>query len=644
MTILIDIETRSRADLPEVGAYRYGCDPSTEVLMMGVATDVEGSPVYLWVNPKYENAGIKSDPMAIHLLRNATKVVAHNAPFEISVLEGTGWDPFIPLDRWHCTAAMARVAGIADSLEKCGAMLGLEIQKNTAGKALIKLFSIPREDGTFNQPTDFPDEWAQFCEYCRTDVEVERRIWHKLASFRLSGINWDTWQFTLRMNSLGIPVNVPALRNAAAILDEVTKTSAAEFTRLTGLNITQREKIRQWLGEHGVQLDNMQGDTLEFARKSIADLRVQRVVELYLQLSYAAVKKVGTMLGWAMPDQRMRGVFKFYGTGTGRWSAGGPQIQNAKKATPEMRPMTKAAYKAICDGASAEAIDSVYGNPVEVLASCVRHFIHMPDSRMLDADYNAIEARIACWLSDDANALDEYRRGIDRYRLMAALIFNKGTSAVTPDERDLGKQAILGLSYGMGAEKFRTSCEAKGMAVSAKLAEDAKNAFRQKHVAMCSLWRSLDFSIKQAIAFGTTHWPRKNIGVGISGDWCKYLVITLPSGRKLYYPKPQLDEEGNPCYFGQLSMSAQWGMIKLYGAKAFENICQAVAADLMSHGAREAESKWMLPFALIHDQALAIHADGQSPDQFAHALQQLPSWAHGLPLKAEAKLTDYYQK
>lgn len=644
MTILIDIETRSRADLPEVGAYRYGEDPTTEILMMAVAKEEMGSPVHLWVNPKFESAGVKSDPEAMRLLRSATKVVAHNAPFEIAVMDGVKFDPFIPLDNWHCTAAMARVAGVAESLEKCADMLELEVRKDSRGKALIRRFSIPKEDGSFNEPVDFPEEWAEFCAYCRTDVDVERRIWHKLARFRLDHDNWHTWQFTLRMNSLGIPVNTVALKNAGIILDEVNRRSGEEFRQLTGLNITQRTRVQAWLSARGVPLTDMQADTLESVPTDIVKPEVARAIELYRQMSYAAVKKIDTMHKWTMSDGRMRGVFKFYGTGTGRWSAGGPQIQNAKKPSPAMRPITKQAYKAIINGATCDGIESVFGNPVEVIASCVRHFIDA-GRPMLDADYNAIEARIACWVSGETEALREYRQGIDRYRLMAAHIFGKGTSAVTPDERDVGKQAILGLSYGMGAEKFQLSCEMKGIMISEDVAEMAKRAFREKHSRMTTMWWNLDRAIRQC-AMGVTGISNVGtISVRVTNEWCRYLSIVLPSGRCLYYPKPEIDEQTEAItYLGQLPMSTQWGRIKLYGAKAFENICQAIAADLMSHGARTAEDKWMLPFALIHDQALAIQNDGQTPDQFAAALQQLPPWAHGLPLKAEAKLTEYYQK
>ena len=658
MRVLIDIETRSRADLPAVGAYRYGCDESTIVLMMAVTTDVVGAPVHLWVDPRFDGVGgVHSDPKALELLNSATTVMAHNAPFELAVLGGTNWQPFIPLDRWECTAAMARIAGVPESLEKCADMLGLKEGKDPKGKALIRRFSIPKEDGSFNDPKDFPEEWREFCDYCRRDVEVERMIWKSLYPFRLHDLNKETWNFTLRMNDLGIPVNVPALRNAQRILDQVQQTSGEEFRQLTGLNITQREAVRRWLNDRGAGLDDMQGETLMAIPTDILEPNVARAIELYRQMSYAAAKKVKTMLDWSMPDGRMRGVFKFYGTGTGRWSAGGPQMQNAKKATPAMRPVVKSAYKAICDGASADEIDAVYGNPVEVISSCIRQFVHDPSSTMLDADYNAIEARIAVWLSNDKVAMKEYQDGVDRYRAMAAVIFNKPAAHVTSDERDLGKQAILGLSYGMGAEKFRESCEMRGMKVSVQLADRAKDAFREKHQKMVMMWSKLNQAMEYVICGGSPQYHVSDLPPitvrrtgRVENDPFNSLAVKLPSGRELWYRDPELeiirDNPGRPSitYSGQIPMSTQWGRIKIYGAKLFENICQAVAADLMSHGARGAEAKWMLPFALIHDQALAMQMPGQTPDQFAAALTQLPPWAVGLPLKAEAKSVPYYSK
>lgn len=645
MKIHIDIETRSRADLPDVGAYRYGIDPSTQVFMAGVSEDHPDAPVYLWINPLFRDAGVASDPEALELMAQADEARAHNAPFEQPVLHGTAFRPYIPLEKWRCTQVMARLAGLPESLEKCGDALGIAAKKDSRGKALIRLFSIPNEDGTFNEPRDHREKWAQFCEYCRQDVRAEKEI-HRLLrpKFDLKGQILETFQFTLRMNSLGIPVNVPALKNAQAIIDKVQAGAGMRFQTLTGVRITQRAKVLDWLRARGVKLENMQADTLmSLDRSGLAPDAVE-AISLYIQLSYAAAKKVTTMLDWVMPDGRMRGVFKYYGASTGRWSAGGPQLQNAKKPTPEMRPVTKPAYKAICNGASAEGISAIYGEPMEVIASCVRHFIHHTGDEMLDADYNAIEARIICWLAGEKEMLAMWAKGADLYKVMASRIYGVSVTQVTPDQRDMGKRTILGCGYGMGAAKFLATCQTFGVTCDAALAERCVTTYRDAHQAITAYWRRLNRDAMEAVR---RHGVRQREFIVESAAGRSYLFATLPSGRRLAYPDPQIEIDpqfgDQLTYWGQLPMTQQWGRIKLYGGKLAENASQAIAADIMSHGARVAESRGMAPFALIHDQGLALRA-GHSAEEFAAALADLPEWAKGLPLKAEAKVTPFYSK
>jgi len=641
----LDIETRSRVDLSSVGSYRYGCDPSTRVLMAAVSEEAANAPIYLWVHPDHRDAGVVSDPEAQELLAQATEVRAFNAPFEQSVLHGTAWRPFVKLESFRCTQAMARIAGLPDSLEKCGEALNISAKKDRKGKDLIKLFSIPNEDGTFNDPADHVEKWKLFAEYCRQDVRAEKEI-HRILrpKFDLTGLNLDTFLFTMRMNALGVPVNVRALKNAQAVIDDVQEFATMRFRAITGLQITQRAKVLAWLQAAGVPIDNMQGDTLMALDRSKLPELVMEAVTLYIQLSYAAAKKVTSMLDWAMPDGRMRGVFKFYGAGTGRWSAGGPQIQNAKKATPEMRPLTKPAYAAICRGITGTGLSAVYGDPMEVIASCVRHFIHHPNGDLLDADYNAIEARVICWLAGENEALKAWASGTDQYKKMASVIYNVSVQSVTPDQRDMGKRTILGCGYGMGAAKFLSTCQQFGVECDEDLAERAVMAYRDLHPAITAYWRRLNADAMNAVRRPGVRF-KEFVVENAAGR--TYLFARLPSGRQLAYPDPQIGHDpqfgDQLTYWGQIPMSVQMGRIKLYGGKLAENRSQAVAADIMSHGARTAEERGMPPFALIHDQALALR-QGRSPIEFAAALTDLPPWARTLPLKAEAKIAPYYQK
>lgn len=571
----LDFETRSRVDLPACGSYRYAEDPSTAIFMAAVSTNGLHDPVYLWINPLFRDAGVQSDPEALELLASADIVYAHNAPFEQSILWGdkSGNFPFISIDKWRCTAAMARIAGIPDSLEKCGDTLEINARKDKRGKDLIKFFSIPQEDGTFNEPRDHKEKWKAFCDYCRQDVRAEREIHHQLSSgFALKGTNLETFQFTMRMNDLGVPVNVPGLRNAKKIVDSVMAGAEENFRLITGLNITQRGKILEWFKEGGLPLENMQAETLLQLDPKGLDPLVAHALTLYREVSYAATKKIDTMLDWVCADGRLHGVFKFYGAGTGRWSAGGPQIQNAKKPTPAMRPITKQAYKYVCNGGSAEGLRAVYGDPVEVLASCIRHFIHDPNADLLDGDYNAVEARIISWLADDKPILNMWKKGVDLYRFMASRIYDIPITQVTSDQRDFGKRVELGCGYGMGHKKFLATCQQYKVACDAALAERAVNTYRETHAGIVDYWRRLNNYAFNAIA---------NANGVIRGDmYCddfggiRFLFIKLPSGRRLAYPHPELTdgEFGREItYWGQMPMSTQWGRVKLYGGKIAEN-------------------------------------------------------------------------
>jgi DNA polymerase len=639
----LDYETRSRADLKTVGAYRYAADQSFEILMAGVSAD-DSDRVYLWVNPKYETPDMLSDPEALEILDEADLIYAHNAPFEIAATWG---DHFFPLDnplnlnKWRCTAAMARRAGMPPSLDKCAEALGLTQQKDKKGAALIRKFSIPNKDGTFNDPKDFPDEWLAFGEYCKQDVRTEKAIHQKLKAFELTGEPLETFLFDLRMNHAGIPVNRKALLNAQKIVTDVQSTVTKQFVELTQLQPTQREKVREIVG-----LADMTSDTVAGALQSpLLDADKRKILSLYQKLSYAAVKKIETMLDCVCPDGRVRGCHTYYGAGTGRWSGRLIQPQNFKKTPRWMKGLTDQIYADVIAGKDADYLDLMYGDPFELLSGIIRHFIH-GDYEMLDGDYNAIEARIICWLAGEKEMLAMWATGRDLYRFMASSVYGIPEAAVDGDGRDHGKRIILGCGYGMGPVKFKATCEVYGVECSEELAESSVKAYRQTHPNVVKYWYFLDRSARSAIAEpGTQHGPftvRSIAGI-------PYLLGRLPSGRSIAYPHPKIekqpgDDRDQITYWGQLPVGVAWGRVKIYGGKFAENFSQGVAADIMSNGARVAEARGMMPFTLIHDQGLALRTKQQSPDEFSAALASLPDWARGLPLKVESKIAPYYRK
>jgi len=584
----LDYETFSEADLTEVGAYRYAEDPSTKVLMLAIARGGE-EPV-LWLPPRWREAfpdlyDIESEDLLDELRHNPDSLVyAHSAQFERAVTMFADTPLSFMRDRpkqWRCTAAMARRAAVPDSLEKCAAYLDVDAKKDSRGKSLIRKFSMLQTSGKRKGgrilPTDEPDAFREFAAYCLQDVRAEQAVHKALAPFELKGPDvLDTFLLDIHLNDRGIPVNVPALRNARVIIDGILEGRSEEFVALTGLRPTQREAVRGWLATKGVPLDDMQGDTLAEKLATLEPHSPQlfaaiRVLRLYSELRFAAVKKVHTMLDCANADGRVRGTLLYHGAGTGRWSGRGMQPQNFKK--PSIKHL-KGAFEMLERGCTADDLDTLYGPPLEVISSCIRNFI----TATLDADYASIEARILPWLAGQEDALERFRRGEDSYRVMAGVIYNKRAGDVTDAERQLGKAAILGAGYGMGASKFQATCEQWGIPITPELAKRAIDAFRAAHPKVVQLWWDCDNAAQRAL-----RQPGRRFTAGAHASFeCRrvagkqFLFMRLPSGREVAYPEakleidPRFDREG-VTYYGAIVGKTIWGRVNMYGGKWVEN-------------------------------------------------------------------------
>lgn len=592
MTLHADFETFSLSDLTEVGAYRYAESPSTEILLLAVASETEGP--FLWVNPLWRQA-LASDPRADELIARASQdpdclIYAHNAGFERAVSMYVDGPLSFMRQRphnWRCTAAMCRKAAIPDSLEKSTAYLGLSAQKDTRGKALIRMFSMlqtkGKQKGQRIKPTDAPDAFKEFGDYCLQDVRAEMELHQKLKPFELKGTTLDTFLLDITINDRGIPVNVAALRNAKVIVDDLTSDLHAKFQALTGLAPTQKQAVKDWLGERGCALDDMKGDTVKAALKGSTGL-VAEVLGLYLELNYSAVKKVESMLDCVNRDGRVRGTLLYHGASTGRWSGRLIQPQNFKKPTIKS---TGLAYQMLCDGASSEDLDLLFGNPLEAIASSVRHFIDAGEP-ILDADYAGIEARIVCWLAGQEDALQRFRDGVDSYKVLAAMVYNMSVADIAnpSPERDLGKEGVLGGGFGMGAGKFFARCHQKGLTfVTQDLADRTVAGFRAMHPEVVKLWYAVDKAARRSIAQPGT---RFNVGDKLSFI-CQhvagklFMFMRLPSGRSIAYAEPKVeilppgkvrrpyDDEPQITFYGKPPDSAIWCRVKTYGACLVEN-------------------------------------------------------------------------
>ncbi len=361
------------------------------------------------------------------------------------------------------------------------------------------------------------------------------------------------------------------------------------------------------------------------------------------------------MLNCVCSDGRVRGTLTLHGAGTGRWTAQLIQPQNFKKATIKD---TATAYQMICDGCSRADLEVMFGNALEVIASCIRHFIQWPGGMMIDADYAAIEARIACWLAQQDDALDDYHNGVDRYRKMAGKIYSRPIESIlNPSyEREVGKHTILGCGFGMWYPKFVLTCAKFGVEVSDELAHQAVVGYREEHPHVVNSWYAVERAAMSAIRHpGKVFKPfvektRKTINLKfmvVTTAGIPFLVMQLPSGRNIVYPHPKLEhdpqfDKQGITFWGQLEGKALWTRIRTYGAKLFENAVQGIAADIISIGAYNCEKAGHTLFMLVHDQVFGPKGVLSDLGEFCNHLCRMPAWADGLPLKAEGKFIPYY--
>lgn len=693
----LDYETRSRADIKTVGAFRYAADSSTEIFCAAVAKD--NGPPLLWVNPKFHftdewGVTVKSDPGADALIREMLDsdepVYAHNAQFEhavtmyvLSKLFGKGID----LRRWRCTAAMARRAGLPFSLKDCAEALGLRQQKDNSGWRLINLLSIPdKKSGKFNEPRHNGAEFKKFCDYCRQDVRVEQEIHSALRAFELKGFSLETFQMEMAINTRGLPVNVEAVRYADQLVQEATAAINEEFTQITGLNPTQRDKFIEWLRANGAPIKNMRAATVDEALQAETfddSTPTGRALTLKKQVSFSSVAKLPSILDTVCDDGRVRGTLMYYGAvRTGRFAGRLVQPQNMKKPSAHLESYTKDIYDLICARASREEIELMYGPVIEAVGSCIRHFIQDPAGHMLNSDYTAIEAVVLSHLAEEEWRLEVFRTHGKIYEASASQMFGVPLDQITKPLRQKGKLSELSLGYQGGTGALEAMGALK-MGLKKDELPDIVAKWREANSNIVNYWWR---SIRQAEAAVKNPGGKFNVrhdvcyfSMKVAG--IQYLFCKLPSGRNLAYPHCKIEpvlqwsEKGkffkvfSPTqeqvdhalevdakawhkeaaltfegYKTSTKSKASSTRVELTPGSAVENQVQAIATDVMCIGCLNAEKAGYETITLVHDEWLGYLKPGQEIDELNRHLTTLPAWADGMPVKAKGGVVPYYLK
>lgn len=659
-TLSIDIETYSSVNLPKCGVYKYAESPDFEILLFGYSAD--GSDVAVIDLAQGERL-----PQEIIDALTDDSVIkwAFNANFERICLSrylrdlGMSLDPFHdnhPLsidcarflnpESWRCSMVWAATMGLPLSLEGVGAVLGLEKQKLTEGKDLIKYFSVPcaptKTNGgrTRNRPFHAPDKWEAFKKYNIRDVETEIGIKDRLAKFPVSDDVWDEYHIDQEINDRGVRLDMDLVQEAIEMDTRSRSELTAAMKDMTALdNPNSVQQMKQWLKSNGLETDSL-------GKKVVAELikaappELQTVLELRQQLAKSSVKKYQTMERAVCDDGRARGMFMFYGANrTGRWAGRLIQLQNL----PQNHLEDLADARALVKSGDFEAVKLLYEDVPDTLSQLIRTaFIPKDGMQLYVSDFSAIEARVIAWYAGEMWRQKVFENGGDIYCASASQMFHVPVvkHGINGHLRQKGKIAELALGYGgsVGALKAMGAIE---MGLTEDELPPLVDAWRQTNPNIVKFWWDVDRAVMEAVkykhmtsSYGLTFSCRSGI-----------LFITLPSGRNLAYVKPKVgtNKFGGECIsYEGIGSTKKWERLDSYGPKFVENIVQATSRDILCYAMKTLRCCSIVMH--IHDE-LVIEADPRmSLDALCDQMGRTPPWAKGLKLRADGYITPFYKK
>lgn len=690
----LDYETRSECNLQKCGAWRYSLDASTEVLCAAFRLSwwPEGV-VSLW-HPAFPHLGIEESQdwnelgEFVDWIQSGGIVESHNAAFEAAITANIlvpryGW-PTIPVAQRRCSAAKCAAHALPRALEKAVGALGLSQQKDMEGSKVKKKLAKPRrprkkeiaawraEHGDAPLPV-FWHESAELFDrlwaYCGFDVLAEEGI-----SKRLPDLSLDEERMYLldqAVNERGFRVDMNAVQTALGLVAQETTILNRELQQLTSGVVTkasQRARFTEWCRSQNVYLLDTQAATLDKVLEDsdavendtedklppwveVLPPTVKRGVEIVRSLGRSSTAKYEAMAHWRSPaDDRVRGGLLYHGATTGRWSGAGVQPHNFPKGRLKNFDMDSAWELLLTQ--NREAIVGEWGSVMEPLAQALRGAIVPAEGHQLYvADFASIEARVLFWIANEHEGMDAFRQGTDQYLSMASEIYGRTITKDDKVERGVGKVAILGLGYQMGASKFiDTAKKMAGVDVDEELAQRTVDAYRSKFWRVKRQWYDQEAA---AVAVVQTKRPLE-CGKVVWAVEDGFLYCELPSGRCIAYPDPKLKPITTPwgavkevvTFMGVNLYNRQWERQTTYGGKIVENIVQAIARDLMAEALLRAEESGVYkPILTVHDELISEAPLGEgSVDEYETLVSCVPSWATNMPVAAEAWCGNRYRK
>nr|DAZ21833.1 MAG TPA: DNA polymerase I [Caudoviricetes sp.] len=657
-TLSLDLETYSDVDLNKCGVYKYAESPAFEILLFGVS--VNGGEVEV-----YDLARGDKVPMEIieALTDDTVTKWAYNAAFErvclsswmrrnypahfysYSINEDTVGDYLDP-SAWKCSMIWAAYMGLPLSLADVGAALGLEKQKLTEGKELIRYFCVPckptKANGgrTRNLPEHDMEKWETFKAYNKRDVEVEMQIQSRLSKFPVPDLVWEEYHLDQEINDRGIALDMEVVENAIAF-DEKSKAALAgkmkELTELENPNSVQQ--MKRWLAENGMEVDSLGKKEVKELLKT-APPKLADALTLRQQLAKSSVKKYQAMKNAACEDNRARGMFQFYGANrTGRFAGRMIQLQNL----PQNHMPDLEQARELVKARDYDTMEMLYDDIPDTLSQLIRTaFVPRKGMKFIVADFSAIEARVIAWLAGERWRLKVFEDGGDIYCASASQMFHVPVEkhGVNGHLRQKGKIAELALGYGgsVGALKSMGALE---MGLSEEELQPLVSAWRESNPHITTLWWDVDGAVKECV--------KKRIPTETHGIRFTYqsgmMFIMLPSGRRLSYVKPRIGLNqfgGESVTYMGVGGTKKWERLESYGPKFVENIVQAISRDILCYAMRTLSHCFICGH--VHDELIIECSKGVSLDAVCEQMGRTPPWADGLKLRADGYECDFYKK